>query len=268
MSDWFQFRIAFQTFKDHWKLTIVLTVLFMVMAAMYAGMYPAFKEMMADVAESFREGFNFVPGVEEVASYVGFLNIELYQIFWILILGILVGFIAASLMSKEIEAKTIDLFLSNPISRKQVVFEKYVGLIPMILLINFATMFVVYGITLAIDETINFGYLLMTHVVSIPYFLAVASIGLLISVIIDEKMKASIIMIALIMGMFIFRSISLMIPEYESLGLLSLTHYYNPADILLDGDVDVVGVIVLVAVLLECLFIAMLYFDHRDIAVS
>ena len=267
MSDWFSFRIAFQTMREYWKITLILTLLFTGMAVMYAGMYPAFKDVMADLAPEMMEQFSFIPGAEDMASYIGFLNVELYQMFWILILGILIGFIAATLISKEIEAKTIDLLMSNPISRKQIVFEKYLGLIPLILIVNFATMLAVYGVTLAINEEINFSYLFMTHVVSIPYFLAVASIGLFVSVIIDEKMKASIIMIAIIVGMFVFRSISLMIPDYEALGAISLTHYYNPYDILKEGNVDVVGVIVLVVVIIECLLAAMFYFDRRNITV-
>jgi len=203
-----------------------------------------------------------------MASYIGFLNVELYQMFWLLILGILVGFIAASLVSREVEAKTIDLLMANPISRKQIVFEKFVGLIPMILIINFATYLAVCGVTLAINEEINFSYLLMTHIVSIPYFFAVASMGLLISVIIDEKMKASIVMIAVIVGMFVFRSVSLIVTDYEAIGFLSLTNYFNPYDILKSGTVDAVGVVVLVVVILECLLVSMFIFERRDINVS
>jgi ABC-2 type transport system permease protein len=240
----------------------------MAMAALYAGMYPNFKDYMAELSEGFVESFNFLPGAEDFASYIGFLNVELYQIFWMLILGILFGFIAASFISKEIEGKTIDLLMANPVSRKQIVFEKFFGLMPFILIVNFATMTVVYGITLAIDEEITFSYLFMTHLVSIPYFLAVAAIGIFISVIINEKMKASIIMIALLIGMFVFKSISLMIPDYEFLGYVSLTNYFNPYDILTLGEVDKVGVIVLVVVTIEFLLMAMLYFDRRDIAVT
>ena len=108
----------------------------------------------------------------------------------------------------------------------------------------------------------------MTHVVSVPYFLAIAAVGLLISVIIDEKIKAGIITIAIIIGMYIFESISLLIPDYKSMGYVSLTHFYNPADILINGIVDVYGVVVLVIFIVICLIISMIYFDHKDIAVS
>jgi len=82
----------------------------------------------------------------------------------------------------------------------------------------------------------------------------------------DEKMKASVVMIAAVVAMFIFESISRSVPDYKSIGYLSLMHYYNPADILLRGDVD--GVVVLLAVIVETLVFAMLYFEHRDIAIS
>jgi len=257
-----------QTIKDHFRITLIITLLFAAIAAMYSGVYPAFEDLMGEMAQSFGDSFTFIPGSEDFSSYAGFLNIELYQIFWLLIFGILVGFVSASLIAKEVESKTIDLFLANPISRKQIIFEKYLGIVPFILVVNFVTMFVVYGTTIAINEEIDFGYLVLTHLVSIPYFLSIAAIGLLISIIIDEKMKASIFMIALLMGMFIFRSISLMIPDYESIGFLSLSHYFNPYDILTEGFVDLTGVVVLTVVIIECLLVSMFYFSRKDIKIS
>jgi ABC-2 type transport system permease protein len=261
-------RIAFQTMKDYWKMSVILTLIFMGVIAMYSGFYPAFKDSLQEMASTLKGEFTFLRGFEYMTSYTGFLNMELYQIFWILILGMLIGFLASSLLSKEIEGKTIDLLLSNPVSRKQIILEKYLGLIPFIVLINVATLLTVYGLTVAIGEKINLGYLIMTHAVSLPYFLAIAAIGLLMSVIIDEKIKASIITIAIIIGMYIFESISLLIPDYKFMGYVSLTHFYNPADILLKGIVDVYGVVVLVIFIVICLIISMIYFDHKDIAVS
>ena len=195
MNDIFRFRIAFRTIKDYKKTTIILTLLFIVIAVMYSGMFPAFKEPLEEMAGSgIFDSFSsfFGPSTFDMATYVGFLNLELYQIFWTLILGIVIGFIAASIISKEIEGKTIDILMSNPISRKQIVFEKFIGLIPMTLVINFGTMLAVMGVTVAIGEELDFGNLFLTHIASIPYFLAILGIAILLSVIINEKMKASI----------------------------------------------------------------------------
>ena len=34
MSDWYSFKITIQTIKDYWKITLILTLLFMGMAVM------------------------------------------------------------------------------------------------------------------------------------------------------------------------------------------------------------------------------------------
>jgi len=271
MNDVFRFKIAIQSMKDYKKTTIIIALLFMVMAAMYAGMFPSFKSSLEEMASSgvfddFTQFFG--PAATDMATYVGFINLELYQIFWIVILGILLGFIAASQISKEIEGKTIDILMSNPVSRKQIIFEKFIGLIPLILVINFATMFAVMGITVAIGESLNFGYLFLTHLVSIPYFLAVVAIGILISVIIDEKMKASIFFIGTLMGMYVIDMVSKTAADYEAIGYASIIHYIDLYDTLKYRKVDVSGVFVLIAVVVVSLVIAMICFEHKDIQVT
>jgi len=269
LNDTLRFKISFQTMKDNAKLTIILTLLFMVMVSVYAGMFPSFEEALVDMTNSgVMESFNYFPHADQMHTYVGFLTIELYTIFWLLVLAIIIGFIAASIISKEIEGKTIDLLMSNPVSRKQIVFEKFVGLVPMFLIVNFATMLAIIGTTEGLNQTLNYENLLMVHVISIPYFLAVFSIGILISVIINEKMRATIILISILVGMFIINSMSLMSPDYEFLGSFSLFHYFDTFDVLENGNVDVAGVFVMIALITVCIVISMIYFEHKDIPVS
>ncbi len=208
---------------------------------------------------------NFIRGFEALSSFSGYLNMEMYQIFWVLILGILIAYIAASLISEEIEGNTIDMLMSNPISRKQVVLEKFLGLIPLVLIVNFVTMGSIYGMTLAVGESLNFYHLFLTHLLSVPYFLSIVGISLLISTLIDKKMKASITAMAVVVGMYIIESVSLLAPEYEKMGLVSIVHYYDPSDLLIEGNLSVLGPIVLTIVMIGSLSIAAFYFDHRDL---
>lgn len=263
-----RFRLTLQTMKDHWRTTLILTFLFSGMAALYSGMYPAFEEVMLDFSQSGAlDQFAFIPGYMDMASYVGFLNIEMYQIFWVLILGIIIGFIAASSIAKEIESKTIDILMSNPVSRTQIVIEKFLGLIPMVLVINFIAMFVLMLTTVAIGEELNFYYLFLTHLISIPYFLAIIGIGLFISTLFDEKMKASITTMALVVAMFIFDSIAQLTEEVEFLGYISLKNYFNPYDALKFGEIDGVGNMVLILVVIVSLAASIWYFNYKDITV-
>lgn len=263
-----RFNIAIQTIKDNWKATIILTLLFSGMAAMYTGMYPAFEDLLIDMNQSGGlDQFGFIPGYQDMASYVGFLNIEMYQIFWVLILGIILGFIAASTIAKEVESKTIDVLMSNPVSKKQIIIEKFIGLLPMVLIINFVAMIVIITATIGIGETLDYYHLFLTHLISIPYFFSIVAIGIFFSTLFDEKMKASIVTMAIVVAMFIFDSIAELIPDYESLGYLSLKHYFKPYDALKLGEIDVTGNAVLILVTLFALIAAVLYFDYKDITV-
>ncbi|KYK24740.1 hypothetical protein AYK25_01550 [Thermoplasmatales archaeon SM1-50] len=269
MNNIFRLKIALQTMKDYWKITIILTFLFMAMAAMYAGMFPSFEKSLIEMMDSeFIESFNFFPHADQMHTYVGFLTLELYNIFWLLLLAIMFGFIASSCIAKEIEGKTIDILMSNPVSRKQIVLEKFMGLIPMIIIINFSMMVVIIGITVALNESLNYVNLLVVHLISIPYFLAVISIGLLFSAIIDDKMKSSIFMIAILIGMFIINSISLMASDYEVLGFFSFLHYFDTFNVLEFGEIDGAGLVVFISVTVICLIGAIVYFEKRDIEIT
>lgn len=261
-------KISLQTMKDNWKATLILTLLFSGMAAMYAGLFPAFEDMMLDMSQSSAlDTFAFIPGYEDMATYIGFLNIEMYQIFWMLILAIILSFLAASTIAKEIESKTIDVLLSNPISRTQIILEKFIGLMPMLLIINFTAMLVIMGTTIGIGEELNFSNLFLTHLTSIPYFLSIMGFGIFISTLFDEKMKASLTTMAIIVGMFILDSIAEISSDYEFLGYLSLKHYFKPYATLKYGEIDGVGIGVLLFFVCLILIASVLYFNHKDITV-
>jgi ABC-2 type transport system permease protein len=259
------FSIACQTARENLRATLTLSLVFMVMAVMYAAVYPSFKDSMGDLLENSPE--MPIRGFESSATYPGFLNVELYQIFWVLILALVLGYFAGSLVSKEVESRTMDMLLSNPVPRYRIVLEKFLGLVPAVLTVNFATMVAVIVVTPAIGEELVLGDLLLTHVSSIPYFLAVLAIGVLVSTIIDEKMKASMVVMGIIIGSYVLETVSLLVPDYENLGLVSLTHYFNPADPLLKGSMDVVGGLILVAITAGCLLVAVWHFERRDIRV-
>jgi len=258
-------KIIYQTARENLKAALALSLLFMLVAVVYAAIFPTFKDYMEEIMVDSPQ--MPIRGYESTATYPGFLNVELYQIFWVLFLAIAFGYIAGSLVSKEVESGTMDMLLSNPVPRYRIVLDKFLGLVPMTLAVNLSTLVAIVAVTAGIGEELAFGDLLLTHIISIPYFLAVLAIGILASTIIDEKMRASILVIAIVMGSYILKTISLLTPDYEDLGLITLTHYFDPAESLLEGNVNVLGVVVLMAVSVGCLLAAIWHFDKRDIRI-
>jgi len=270
MNSILSFKIAIQTFKDNLRTTLIVTGLYAIMAVVYAGMFPSFKEVLVQLAETGGlDPFSsfFGPAAMDMSTYVGFLYLEMYQIFIILILAIIIGFIAASMISKEIEQKTIDLFMSNPVSRKQIIFEKFIGLVPMVLIVNFVTMLAIMATTSAIGEILDFYHLFLTHLILVPYLLSILSIGILVSTIYDEKMRCAITMIGFVVAMYIYQTIGQMVSSFEFIKYFSLTYYTNAYSILKFGKIDIDGVIILSAFAIIVLIVSMIYFEHKDIRI-
>lgn len=262
MKNWLS--VTEETIKDKLTITAVLTLIFLGLQAMYIGVWPTFEDEMQSFANM---PFDFIRGYEYLIEhpFPSYLNMEMYQIFFILILGILIAYVSASLISEEIESKTIDMLMSNPISRKQIVLEKFLGIIPMVLIVNFATFAGVYSLSSLIGEEIGFSNLLITHLTAIPYLLSIVSISLFISAFVSKKMKASITAMGVVVGMYLLESISNLTPNLEKIGLLSIINYYDPSDLLILGKFDITGSIVLTGVTIVGLVAAVLYFDWRDI---
>jgi ABC-2 type transport system permease protein len=264
-------KIAIHSFKNSWKGILLLILALIGLTAMVIAIYPTIKEStgLQEYMHSLPEPFISVFGRSglDITMLEGYLNMELYQWGWVLLLGVYFAFISSSLISKEIENKTIDMLLSNPVSRGRILLEKFLGLVPSIVFINITTPLVILGCATYINETISMEYLFYTHFASIPYLLAACALGLLFSVIFDEARKANILAMGTVFAMYIIEALSLLSEKYSAIGKISLAHYYDPGKILIQHDVDIMGTVILLAVTAVLLAAAVIYFQKRDIAV-
>lgn len=110
--------------------------------------------------------------------------------------------------------------------------------------------------------------LTLTHLASIPYLFSVACLGIAISTLFDKKMKSALVVIGMLIGMYMIKSISVMAPDYDVLKYLSLTHYFDPTETLIYGQVDLFSIFILIVVMIVSILTAMIYFEKRDISIS
>jgi len=264
-------KIAIHSLKTSWKGLLLLNLVFIGLAVMVISIYPTIKEStgLQEYIHSLPEAFISVFGRSglDITMLEGYLNMELYQWGWVLLLGVYFAFVSSSLISKEIEDKTIDMLLSNPVSRGRILLEKFLGLVPSIILINIITPLAILGCATYINETIDTTYLFYTHFASIPYLFAACALGLLFSVIFDEARRANTLAIGTVFAMYIIEALSLLSEKYSAIGKISLSHYYDPGKTLIEHDVDITGIAILFFITVVLLAAAVIYFQKRDIAI-
>ena len=249
---------------------LVLSVLLAAMSLLFVALFPSIRSSGADLdaymeslPPAIRAAFG-ASGTFSITTIEGFLAVELYQFFWVLMLGIYLAYQAGGLIAGDVERDRMDLLLAAPVSRRRVVVEKFASLLPGILALNLVVGAVVYATVLTIGESMSVADLAMAHLLSIPYLLACGGIGLLLSVLTDDSDVAKRGGLGAIFGLFLLDTVSES-ADAGWLGAASPTRYYDPTAILVSSEYDLAGAAILLAGTIALVAVSAWWFRQKDI---
>ena len=221
----------------------------------------AFEQVAQSLPPAMLEAF----GVQAIGSIGGFLGGQIYTFVWLLGLGIYFAYTAAGIIASDIENDRMDLLLSFPVSRSQLLIEKFASLLLPLILLNVVVGGVTYGLVLAIGETIDPMHLALAHLLSIPYLLVCAAIGMVLSVLVDRAAIAERAAIGAIFVLWLVESAVGTAENFAWIQHISPTHYYEPTPILLAGTYELMDAGILLAGFLSLLIVGQVLFQRRDI---
>jgi ABC-2 type transport system permease protein len=238
----------------------VLTALYLYLFPSIAGSIDldAYTESMPP---ALREAF----GIDSLGTVEGFLASELYAFGVVLLLGLYLAYSAAAIVAGDVETGRMDMLLSLPVSRSRLLLERFAALLVPIGVATVVLPVVVYAGVAAIGESIAVSDLLVVHLLSVPYLLAVAAIGLLASVVFDRASLAQRAGAGAVFGLFLVDSL-VAGTGVAWLGALSPSRYYDPTAVLVRSEYDVAGGLVLLAFAGVVVLVARALFRRRDIA--
>ncbi|MFC6732758.1 MULTISPECIES: ABC transporter permease [unclassified Haladaptatus] len=246
-----------------------LTILVLALIALTVGLFPSISESDVDLdayldtlSPELRQ--SFVGSVTSLSTIDGYLVSQLYVLVWLLILGIYFAYAAASLVSAEVENRSIDLLLVNPISRTRFVVEKFLALLPVNVAVNAVSLLAVYFGIQFVGESVPLADLVALHVLFVLYLAACSALGLVASVVFDDVRRAQGVAIGLLFATYFLDSLTRG-TDYEWAGQFSFARYLDPADVLSLGEIDWLGAAVLLAVTLGLVMLAAELFEDKDI---
>lgn len=219
---------------------------------------------VAALTESFPPALVEAMQLEVIGTIEGFLALELYWFGWLLVLGIYVAYSAASTIAGDVEDGTMDTLLAAPVSRRQVLAEKFLSLATPILVVNVVVLGVVYGGTQLVGEPVAAVDLVAVHALSIPYLLFWGAFGMLTSVVVSSRVLAEGVAAGTLVATFLVETVADG-TDIDWLGLLSPTRYYDPVTILTASEYDLVGAGVLLAGAAALLLAGGAVFARRDV---
>ncbi|GAB3686701.1 hypothetical protein GCM10028857_19230 [Salinarchaeum chitinilyticum] len=207
----------------------------------------------------FQELFN----IAAMGTIEGFLAVEIYQFVWVLLLPLYVAYLGAGVVAGDADEDRLDVLLSLPLSRTRILAEKAASLLPVVIVPNLVVPPVVFAGVLALGESIDPVALLAVHALSIPFLLACGAIGVATSVLVLDGDLAQRGAIAVVFALYLLDSLSV-VAERAWIGAVSPMRYYDPTEIMVDGEYDLVGVAALCLIAAIALAIAIVRFRRVD----
>ncbi|MFW5957425.1 MAG: ABC transporter permease subunit [Natronomonas sp.] len=244
--------------------SVVLVGVLGTFSILYFSMFPDISADAEELVEAFPESLLEFFGVEAMHTIEGFIAAEMYSFFWVILVGIYFAYVSSGLIAGDVETRKMDLTLSNPVSRESVLAQKVASLWVPLVVLNLGVPLIMYVGSSLIDETFNPVALAMVHLLSVPYLLVCGGIGIVLSVVIDRTRTAQGAALGLVFVLWLVDRASSLDPDYEWIGNLTPSRYYDETAILVREEYAFFDATVLLAAFVLLVLAATALFVRRD----
>jgi len=230
---------------------------------------PGFQSYWEALPQAFKEAIGATElgaifGPTGVISLEGFLGTE-FLAWWPMMLAVYAVLFLGGGVAREAERGTLELLLSHPLHRYQVVNSKFaVFLVALGVLAGVSYIGVVVGL-LAISEALNQRGLLLALLQGGLILAAVGSYSTLFSCWFLDPRRALTAAGLLTAGLYALNLIAPALGSFQWLQKLSLFYYFQAPAILQGTALNLAGAGISLAVTVACLMASWLVFQRRDI---
>jgi ABC-2 type transport system permease protein len=265
-------KILKQTLLDRWKSIGLVTALFLLFMTYYSSVYPS--TLAIDLSSNGMNDLLNSPAIQLLLgkihvdnSFESFLSIKaLVFISWISC-----GFaawMAAQFLSGEIDHKTIDLLLAQPVQRGRLVLARFGALaVTTVLIMAAALAGTIIGVK-ALDIETSIPWLAYTMVYMGMLTLAFGAIALFISAVMSDGRRAALVSLGIMILMYLMETAGSIVDLLGPLRYLSIFHYARYNEILMTRTLSVIDFGVMLAVAVVFVALAACVFRRRDINVA
>jgi ABC-2 type transport system permease protein len=260
--------VLFQTLKDKARGNVLAILLILVFITYMVIMFPEVQKMTGIDEIMKSPAFQALLGkTPDFTSFDGFMSIEAFGLTGMIICGY-IGFLTASFLAGEIEMKTIDLLLAQPVTRVRLVTDRYGALIPMVVLLVLALLAGVYIGTKYMNIDASYAWFAYALAFMGLFMLAFGAISLFVSAVLSDGRTAAIVSLGLLFVMYFMETVGQSLEKLNVVRSFSLFHYAQYSNILVYHDLSLGNLGILIAVAALFLVLAVIVFRRRDINVT
>ncbi|MBU2601530.1 MAG: ABC transporter permease subunit [Actinobacteria bacterium] len=201
----------------------------------------------------------------QLTTLGGFLGIEYLSLMWVLIVGAAVIIFAAGQLAGAVEDGTMEVTLSQPVSRVKVALTRYLAMMAYavaLCLVTTLSLYVtgfIHGVDVPVDS------MLLLFFVSLLLALAMGGLAFAISAMTTGGGRTIGVSFGVIVAMYLADLLGNLNSDYAWLSKMSLFHYWEPHRVI--DDLEVASATWLVFGIASAAFFAvgMYAFQKRDV---
>jgi ABC-2 type transport system permease protein len=233
------------------------------MAALVVAIYPSYKDQLANFEVP--EALEGLTGDIDYASPEGFLSAEFVS--WVPIVTLIFAIMAGtSALAGEEANGTLDLLLSQPISRRRLALEKMTGILIATVLISVITCLGWLVSVPFVNIDIGLPDLFVATLNLIPITLVFVFLAMFLGATLPDRRTATALVTALAVASYFVNYLSAIVDVLKPLAWASPFYYYD-IDVLAAGF-DWWRTAVLLVVIAVLLVATLSRFEKRDIGLS
>jgi ABC-2 type transport system permease protein len=248
--------------RMQWRAVVIWGLALGALSALIVGIYPSFGSNFDELLQQYPQGMLDFLGSSQAGTIEGFLALEVFSMMAPLLLaGYAIVMASRSLAGAE-ERGTLDVLLSNPISRRQLVVSSFLT----IALALLGVLLILGGLTwiTALIAGVDLPFSSLADGVGnlLPLCLFFGGLALLVSALAHRGMLATAIPVGVLVAMYFLDALSNMSGTIEPLRILSAFHYYGSA---IENGIDWPNAFGLTALGVVFMVLATVAFDRRDL---
>ncbi len=259
-------------FAKNFRALVIWTAILVGFNAMLAAFFPSIAgqaEKMQEFMELYPKEMMSIFGLDRIdmSTILGFFGTEQY-LFITLFGSIYAMLLSCGTLAREESEGTIEFLLSRPVTRESVVAAKGLCILANLLIFNILITlgnFIMFEIVKT--EPYSMKTFLLLSVGPLMLHLTFASLGFLASVFIVKAKAIYPVSLGIVIGSYFLNILSTVSKKTQFARHLSFFEYVEAADIIVDGSIRLVYIVVMALLVTASLLLTYVFYARKDITV-